>query len=280
MSNMITVEANSFLWLLQVSQRKQNVAGKVMPQVHSLMMRAVGGRLNACSLVKDGLSSLSLLSTPCVGEGSFAISDIEAFIGALKYHGNTLTLEIGDDKVLIRSGNKQTTLTSSDKALAFPHTSNSVSEWEMKSLALAGKIYGNWNRNGTSGTLPFYSMKTGAKRKPFASWEGLDTTTLYEAFRCDGMNAQKFNLYRVSSDERGLCVEVGKKLRGKTISQIDTLIQPFFESDFQGGLEYVFKELVGTVDIHFFDFRPEAQGIRMLITLGDGDFIFQASNLG
>jgi len=269
---MITVDCNSLVWLLQLSQRRQNVAGKVTPQVHSLMMRAAGGRLTACSLVKDGLSSLTLLSIPSSGTGDFAISDIESFLGALKYHGNGINLEIGENKVAIRSGNKQTTLTSSDKALAFPHTSSNVSEWEAKSVLLATKI--------SFGTEVSYRMNDGSIRYPFASWIGIDTTTLYEAFRCDGMNAQKFNLYTVSSDERGLCVEVGKKLKGKTITQVDTLIQTAFEANYQGGLEYVFKELTGTADIHFIDFTPEGQGMRMLITLGDGDFIFQASNLG
>ena len=267
---MITVDSNSLTWLLTLSQRKQNISGKVMPQVHSLMMRAVGSRLTACSLVKDGLSSLTLLSIPCSGEGDFAISDIESFLGALKYHGNGINLEIGENKVAIKSGNKQTTLTSSDKALAFPHTSSNVNEWEAKSVLLATKI----DLHEMT-----YLMNTGAKRRPFASWKDIDTTTLYEAFRCDNMNKQRFNLYTVTSDERGLCVEVGKNLRGKTISQVDTLIEAEFAADYQGGLDYVFKELTGTASLWFFDFRPEGQGIRMLITLGDCDFIFQASNL-
>lgn len=268
---MITVDSNSLTWLLTLSQRKQNVSGKVSPQVHSLMMRAVGSRLTACSLVKDGLSSLTLLSIPCSGTGNFAISDIDAFLGALKYHGGVIRLEIGEDKIILKSSNKQTTMTSSDKALAFPHTSSNVNEWEAKSVRLATKL----NLQDIT-----YQLNSGGKRKPFASWLEIDTTTLYEAFRCDNMNNQRYNLYTITSDERGLCVEVGKNLKGKTISQIDPQPQTVFEAVFMGGLEYVFKELTGTASVHFFDFRPEGQGIRMLITLGDGDFIFQASNLG
>ena len=268
---MITVDGTSLTWLLTLSQRKQNVSGKVTPQVHSLMMRATSGRLTACSLVKDGLTSLTLLSIPCSGEGDFAISDIEAFLGALKYHGGVIRLEIGEDKIILKSSNKQTTMTSSDKALAFPHTSSNVAEWEAKSVRLATKI--------DLGDIT-YMLNSGAKRKPFASWEDIDTTTLYEAFRCDNMNNQRYNKYRIISDENGLCVEVGKQLKGKTISQIDPKPQDVFEADYNGGLEYVFKELNGTADIHFFNFIPEGQGIRMLITLGNGDFIFQAGNLG
>ena len=53
-----------------------------------------------------------------------------------------------------------------------------------------------------------------------------------------------------------------------------------FDATFNGGLDYVFKNLNSKVDISFFDFTAMGQGIKMFIDLGDGDFIFQASNLG
>jgi hypothetical protein len=277
----ITVECDSLVWLLSLSQRKQNIGGKVSQQVHSLMIRAVGNRMHSCSLVKDGLSSLTMLSIPCTGDGSFAVSSIENFLGALKYHGGTITINLKPDKVVLKSGNKQTTITSSDKALAFPHTADSIEDWEAKSLKLAGKIHiqdAHLSNNNEDNVK--YIMTDGERREPFASWVGLDTTTLYEAFRCDSMNSQKFNLYSITSNDNGLSVGVGKELKGKTTSHININKQAHFGAVFQGGLEHVFANLSSAVGLHFFDFRKEEQGIRMLITLGSGDFIFQASNLG
>ena len=273
----ITTDCESFIWLLSLSQRKQTIGGKVSPQVHSLMVNVSSGRMTACSLVKDGLSSVSLLSIPAAGEGSFAISDIDSFLGALKYHGGLLKFIVKPDRITIKSNNKQTTLTSSDKALAFPHTASSIGEWERKSILIASKI--NIDSEGKKAS---YELSNGEIRKPFASWIGLDTTTLYEAFRCDSMNSQKLNLYTIHSDEQGLHVEVGKELKGKTTTTITSspIHHEMFSATYQGGLEYLFANLNSEASLHFFDFRAEQQGIRMLITLGNADFIFQASVLG
>ena len=47
------VETDSLKWLLSLMQRKQTIDGKSISQVHSLLLKAEGGRLSACTLVKE-----------------------------------------------------------------------------------------------------------------------------------------------------------------------------------------------------------------------------------
>ena len=94
------------------------------------------------------------------------------------------------------------------------------------------------------------------------------------------MNGQKHNEFRVMSNGEGLFINVGTELKGKTTTQITQTPSVEFQATFNGGLDYVFKNLNNKVNMSFFDFTAMGQGIKMFIDLGDGDFIFQASNLG
>ena len=135
---MIALDTNSLQWLLTLMQRKQNIEGKSFTQVHSVLLKVESGRLVGTALVKDGVSSLNRLSIPCTGEGTVPVTDINNWLGALKYHSSPLTITPKEDKVTLKSGRKQTTLTASTEALAF-HTPDTMGAWSSKSNAIADK---------------------------------------------------------------------------------------------------------------------------------------------
>jgi hypothetical protein len=269
---MITVETNSLKWLLSLAQRKHTIDGKAHAQLYSVILKASGGRMSLCSLVKDGVTSLMRLSIPCTGEGEVVITDIDNTLGVLKYHGGVLNITPTHDKVKFKSNNKQTTLGANKGAKAFPHTPETIEQWSKKSEELACKI----NADDL-----IYTTNDGEKLSCKWTFFDLDTTSLYEAVRCDSMNGQKFNQYTIKYDEPKLSITVGKELKGKTNSEIAIMrkgsISPF-KATYNGGLEHIFSNLNHDVTIGMWDFTHVNGGYPMLITLGEGDFIFQMSN--
>jgi hypothetical protein len=270
---LITVETDSLKWLLNLAQRKQTIDGKSISQVHSVILKASEGRLALLSLVKDGQTSIMRLSIPCSGEGEVVITDIQTTLGVLKYHGGILNIEPKKDKVTFKSTNKQTTLSASKEAKAFPHNPSSIAQWEEKSAILANKL----NVDNLT-----YTANDGSLLECAWVFSDLNTTTLYEAFRCDSMNGQKFNQYRIEYDEPKLMISVGHELKGKTNSEIPVIrtgtIAPF-TATYNGGLEHIFANLTHDITIGIWDFTHADMGYPLIISLGDGDYIFQASNL-
>lgn len=276
------VETDSLKWLLSLMQRRQTIDGKSISQVHSLLMKAEGGRLSACTLVKDGVTSLMRLSIPCGGEGEFALTDIDAALGVLKYHGGALTITPYEDKVRFKTTGKQTTLSANREARAFPHTPETIALWSEKSEKLAAKIdVDALEYRGNDGEVYGCAFV----------FPDLDTTALYEAFRCDSMNGQKFNKYTVSYDDALLSISVGGELKGKTTTEVAVNNQQhqsghmYYKGGlppvtYNGGLEYIFQNLNNDATIGIWDFSEKDMGYPMLIGLGDGDFIFQISNEG
>ena len=266
----INVDTNSLKWLLTLAQRKQTIDGSSHAQLYSVILKASDGRLSLTSLVKDGVTSLMRLSIPCTGQGEVVITDIDTTLGVLKYHGGVITITPTVDKVKFKSSNKQTTLSASKEAKAFPHTPETMAQWNEKSNALAEKI--------SVDTLT-YTTNDGNKIKTTWNFSDLNTTTLYEAFRCDSMNGQKFNKYEVLFDSPAdLEIRVGGELKGKThtmIKDIHCNTDYGFCATYGGGLEHIFQHLNSDIGIHVWDFTEAGMGYPMLITLGDGDYIFQ-----
>ena len=271
---MITIDTDSLRWLLTLAQRKHTIDASSHAQLYSVILKASGGRLSFCSLVKDGVSSLMRLSIPCAGEGEVVITDIDTTLGVLKYHGGVLTITPSQDKIRFKSSNKQTTLSASKEAKAFPHTPSTIAQWAEKSNALAEKI-----------NVDDLTYTTNDSNKIKTTWDFSDigTTALYEAFRCDSMNGQKFNKYEVLFDSPAdLEIRVGGELKGKThtmIKDIHCNTDYGFCATYGGGLEHIFQHLNSDIGIHVWDFTEAGMGYPMLITLGDGDYIFQASHL-
>ena len=277
MNPSITVDCNSLVWLLRLAQRKQTIDGKSISQIHSASLMPENHRLYCRSLVKDGVTSLINLSIPCTTQNSnglgIAITDIDNMLGVLKYHGGVLNIINKGDKITIKSGSKQTTIAGNTDARSFPHTPETIGQWYTKSNNIVNKIDAE---NKT------YTKNDGSVIEPLVLIEGLDSTTMYEAFRCDSMNGQKFNQYSFSYQDGKLSIGVGKELKGKTTTDIDV---DACEADpinatYNGGLEYIFQNLNSDVSIAIWDFTEVNMGYPMLITLGDGDFIFQMSNIG
>ena len=273
----IIVETDSLKWLLTLMQRKQTIDGKSISQVHSLSLKAEGSRLIACTRVKDGVTSLMRLSIPCAGEGEFVLTDIEAALGVLKYHGGTLNIIPTQDKVKFKSRGKQTTISANKEARAFPHTPETIALWTEKSYSLAEKI----NVDDMQ-----YTTNDGDSIDVVLSLSDLSSNTLYEAFRCDSMNNQKFNKYTMQYSDGKLDITVGDELKGKTTTRINEVLFSYIEdhtvinltATYNGGLEHIFHHLNNDVNIGVWDFTAVGMGYPMLITLGDGDFIFQVSN--
>ena len=267
----MTVSNQGLTRLLELTKRPQVVAGKPQSQVTACVLRAEDDRCSTTSLVRDGKTSLSYFSIPCEGQGAIAIPDIDRLLGVLKYHGKDLTLTLNGSKLCIRSGSKQTTIISDEGGLAFPHSTETIGEWESKSLGLAGQI----DQQGA------YKLRDGTQRQAFMTW-AVDSTELFEAFRCDNMNGQRLNRYTLSYMNGEVTVETGDELKGltQTIFKFPAheSIEPW-QATFEGGLENVLKNLDGEIRLHFLDFRPEGQGIRVILDAWGDGYVFQASIL-
>ncbi len=290
------IDCNNLVTLLQRTQRKQVVAGSLQDQVVACIIRADGSRASTCSLVKDGVTSLSVFSTPCEGTGAFPVSSISDLLGILKQHGNqvTLTYDKAGGRLKIKSGKKQTTITSNGNCRAFLHTPTLLEDWEKQSILRVAKF-------GPDGS---YELKDGTKRLPLATF-AVDANDLYEALRCDSINGQKMNKYTLSWNqpiqtlhEGFFTASVGGYTKGRTTTEIDlvgdtdvtltydktntrifsTSVESF-SCTYGGGLDNVLKSVNGQIKMVFLPFKEEGQGMPLLLLLHNGDFIFQAEIL-
>jgi len=257
--------------LLTLTKRQHTLAGKKKNQVESTMLHTNLGRCTTTNLVRDGVSSLSRFSMACDGEQTIPVPNIDTLLGVLPYHSATVKLNWDDNRLKVKSSSKQTTITASSNAPAFANSQDSLAIWSSKSDDRSAQI------DPSTGT---YKMQSGETRKPILSVT-LTGNELYEALRCDAINGQKLNRYTFCVDNDGLSVEVGDELKGKTSTNLSSSHRRTsgFNVTFEGGLDTVLKHYPGDVQLHFIDFREEGQGIRLLIHLADGDFVFQAGLL-
>lgn len=267
----MTISNTGLTRLLELTKRPQVVAGKPQSQVIACVLDFKDERCNTTSLVRDGKTSLSHFSVGAEGTGRIAIPDIDRLLGVLKFHGKDLTLETENGKLRVKSGSKQTTIISDEGGLAFPHSTETIAEWHDKSLGLASQI----DQTGS------YKLRDGSQRKAFMSW-AINSTELFEAFRCDNMNGQRLNRYKISFADDVITVSTGDELKGLTNTLFEVAPQEpveEWEAVFEGGLENVLKNLDGEVRLHFIDFRPEGQGIRLILDAWGDGYVFQASVL-
>ena len=198
---------------------------------------------------------------------------ISRLLGVLSAHGTKVTLEAEGSRIRVKSGKKTTTLTGDLGGLAFPHSSETIGEWEAKSVDLSKRL------EPETGA---YIMRDGSKRLPMATFK-VESVELFEALRCDNINGQKLNRYRFKYDEVAgiLSVDVGDDIKGRTLTKLDYEGENLqdFEWDFEGGLEGLLKPFSGETTLYFIDFRPEGQGIRLFLLLPGGSWVFQAGVL-
>ena len=278
----ITANNGALRRTLELTQRKQTIAGKNQEQVTACILRSNGTLLSTTSLVRDGKTSLAQFNLPCDDSATaICVPDINRLMGVLNAHSSPVNIFTDGNKIRVKSGSKQTTLTGDLGGLAFPHSTETIGEWESKSVDLSARL------NIEEGS---YTMMDGSSRGPFCRFV-VEAVELFEALRCDSINGQKLNRYRFRVDADGLFVEVGDDLKGRTISELlsfaddesistrNTGYDQHWEWDFEGGLEGVVKPFSGEVKLNFIDFRPEGQGIRLLMVLPGNSWVFQAGVL-
>ena len=258
--------------MLAIVCRVQHINAKAQPQVESCIIEAGDNMARIYYLVKDGKTSVGHVSAPCetTEAESIPIVDIERLLGILKYHGKTITIfhEEESGKVRIRSGKKRTTMLGTFEAKAYANSQSSISEWNAKARNLTGSI----TEENT------YVTQKGQIINPVYRFT-VNSTELYEALRCDGINGQKLNLYNFISDDHNVRVNVGDYLKGKTstiLFQHEDDEAPKFDVHFSGGLENVLKHYSEDVDIALFDFSEYGQGYRMVMRFSNQDLLFQA----
>ena len=268
---MIAVPKSELESLLKKAQRK-SVDGCL---VESCIIEHDGKEtLSITSLVKDGVSSVGKFSVNVICEHPqiWPVPSIDNLLKVLKYHGRTLRLtgqREWNSQIKVQSGSKTTTLTASPQALAYPSSPDTLLEWYTKSTKIAEKIN-------------LETMSYESAEGPIASAMAfhVDSTDLFEAFRCDGMNGKKTGKYKFIFDENGFHIETGTELKGLT----KTTINGYGFGDrrtiyFEGGLEDLTKQIVGDVTLGFVQFRTRkgSAGEWGLIVKIDDDFVFQTS---
>tara|TARA_Y100000593_G_scaffold24285_2_gene48348 strand:- start:3122 stop:3949 length:828 start_codon:yes stop_codon:yes gene_type:complete len=266
----LTCNTGNLQRVLELTTRKQAVSGKMQEQVVACVLRGEGDSITTTSLVRDGCTSVATFGCDGTGTATIPIPDIARLQGVLNAHGQDLTIVQDGSKIRVKSGRKTTTLLADMGGLAFPHSTETVGEWEEKSRTLMGQV----DPEGS------YTLRDGSKREAFFSLL-VDGSFLFEALRCDNINGQRLNRYTFTMNEDAeLTLTVGDELKGRTTTQFemeDGLTSEAWETTVEGGLESILKHYSGDVWLHFLDFRPEGQGIRMVLNLGLGDYVFQAA---
>jgi len=259
--------------LLEITSRKQFVNGKPQQQVIACVLRPTedGTSASTTSLVRDGRTSIGTFTIGAKwdeAEEGLVVPDIERLMGVLSAHSGEVTIKQDGGMLRIKSGKKQTSLNAEAGALAFPHSNETISEWEEKSVGLSAQI----SEEG-------YIMRDGSTRAPFFK-ATLPCGELASAMRCDNINGQKLNQFAFEHNTGTLSLHVGDTLKGQTsITLSDSHSGEDFKTTLEGGIDQIISNYGGEVHLHFIDFRPEGQGIRAIIRFDNGDWIYQASVL-
>lgn len=258
---MVRVDCKDLISLLERTQRKANIGGKLIEQVVSCVLHGEeeGLKLTTTMIVRDGKTSVSHFScmTKDVLESDveIVIPNIEYVISALKKHTGivSLTQASFEDKLRIKSPSKSTSLSADVRALAFPHTQETVVGWCEKSKALHKKIGGSTGQ---------YTLNDGSLKQPMGKIEVVwrDFT---DAIASGNINGQKISRFKLKVEEGVAYVEVGDDLKGKMVSVIGSCDTEDFEWSFEGGLENI--SLSQKVNIFIQDFREQGQGIALII---------------
>jgi len=273
----MNISNNSLKHMLITTKRKQTVAGKAQSQVESCLLKVEANVASITSLTKDLTGLTHVQCEVDSGGGTFPIPDIDRVLGILALHGANVNLSYnaGKNKLVFKSGSKQTTLDASPDALAFSHSQETISDHTSRSNDLAGRI------NAIGGV---YTTADGNEIHSIACYT-VNSTEMFEALRCDNMNGQKFNRYTFSGKDKGLSVLVGDpSIGGETLTgiQVEGLspVEPeTWEWSFDGGLDELFKQFSGPCNIHIFDFTEHGQGMRMAIAWCNGCWAFQSGIL-
>tara|TARA_Y100001963_G_scaffold31837_1_gene43915 strand:+ start:13240 stop:14088 length:849 start_codon:yes stop_codon:yes gene_type:complete len=277
------IEARELERLLMMTKRECNVMGKPKAQVIACILTPEEGtpkRVRTTSLVRDGKTSVASFSVRGEIDSPIVIPDIDRVLGVLKGYRGQISIENLDGKIRFKGVNgtkKQTTLTANLKGLAFPHSKETIGEWHDKSCERAKVI--DYKKG--------YTLKDGSLRE-FMAVLKVSKKSLHHALECDNINGQKLNRYTFAFDGEGLLIiTTGKELKGETQTEIKVEYvgetpPPAFSATYEGGLENILKycdksdKLRPNMWLNFLDFRPENQGIPLVMGIGLSDFVYQA----
>jgi len=265
---------SELLKLMALTKRDCFVAGKKQPQVMSCIIDADGSYVSTTSLVRDGKTSVAHFqfeSDEHFDNEAFIIPDIDTFVGIVKEHGDTVTVNQKDNKLRIASKtangkSKTTTLKANENALAFPHTQETVKAWNAKSKERAEQI-----------SRDSYTSLDGEIIKPTIMVQ-IATTDLVEALSSASINGQKLGRCEICLAEDGwLVAKAGDEIKGQTTTKLCEIgVYTPFSVVIEGGLSFVLNQIDDEkVTVSFFDFTKWEQGFRLLLSFG-GSWVFQA----
>jgi len=252
--------------------REQNINGKSQDQVAGCVLSLSDKRISTTSIVKDGKTSLARFSftvSESYPDEAIPVPDIRRMLGVLKHHDKQLVRLVSDaGKVKVTSEGKQTTLTGGLDAKAFANSQHTLEEWSKQALKRAeqiidGKTYMTLDKQIVA---PFFTAE-------------VDAVELHSALQCDGMNGQKLNRYKFAVNDNTLSVTVGSPFKGLTEVNLGEYTTDDFEAIYEGGLENVAKYYRGKIKLRFMDFTDYGQGIRLLLAMENGDWVFQSGVL-
>ena len=252
-------EVDTLIDLLEKTQRKAIINGKLMPQVKSCVIHfSDDGIAETTMIVRDGKTSVATFRAECEKHkaGSVVIPDIETALGVLKMFPRKRPIGVikVDSGLRFKSTGKQTTITADERALAFPHTQKTVREWCIDSKVKMGCMTDSVG----------YKMRDGNVRLPMFSC-AVYGSRVKDALKMSSMNGQKTARFTLRNDSEGVHIEVGSSLQGRTVSDVDCEVfkDVYGEWVFEGGLENVLED--GEIRLQIIDFTPENQGYIMLI---------------
>ena len=265
---MLKVKKSDLENLLKRVQRVSFINNKPIPQVLGCVLETKEDTnvVATTNIVRDGISSVGTFICDTVeNDGErYIIPNIEKMLGVLKPHSGLITLSSKEDKLVVKSSNKQTTITADSRALAFPHTKKTITEWNKESKERMDSV-----DTLTGG----YTMRDGSIREPCATLHVMGSD-LKDAINSGNINGQKINRCVLEWDGDKLFVESGNIHLGKTKTCVASTEPQFspFEFEFEGGLENCLPD--SQVTLNILDFNPESQGYSMVI-LADDCVIFQ-----
>jgi hypothetical protein len=251
-------EAETLIDLLEKTQRKAIINGKLMPQVKSCVLYCEGGRASTTMIVRDGKTSVATFTTACANDSKehLVIPDIEIALGVLKMFPRKKAVKLTESngKLTFRATGKQSTITADNRALAFPHTQKTVMEWSTESQ----------ERMSCMGHSGGYTMRNLEVRAPSFAFTTMGYR-IVDALKMSSMNGQKTARFTLLHDGEGVSIEVGNDLKGRSKSSISCERYAHAEGEwvFEGGLENVLED--GELDLQVIDFTAEGQGHIMLI---------------
>jgi hypothetical protein len=256
---MLEAKKEDIVGLLKNTQRMAVINGKLMPQVQGCIIKPLSESVaETVSLVRDGITSVARMTADVVQiKEEVVVPNIEKLLGALKAHSGLVKITQADERLRIKSPRKQTTLIASKDALAFPHTTLTIAEWDEKSRELMSKISTNGYRLQDGTLVPYHQEVM------------LTPTGLADAINAGNINGQKVARYTFMQDASvsGLKLFVGDELKGASVSKIAeesdlVYADRSFVMECEGGLENID---LGEVNLYVLDFREQEQGFHLVL---------------